>query len=74
MENSNYKEFIKKNSNNIQKREVNLTHDQVELVEGLAKWMDLSFGDTVMVMVHQQLLAMDKTAEVIDTNRKSRLN
>jgi hypothetical protein len=69
-----YEEFISRNATNTQKKEVNLTHDQVDMLKGLAEWMDISFEDTIMVMVHQQLLAMDKTAEVIETNRKARLN
>lgn len=74
MSKSNYKAFIKKNTNNIQKREVNLTHDQVNRLKDLADWMDISFENTVMVLIDQQLLAMDKTAEVIETDRKARLN
>jgi hypothetical protein len=74
MSKSNYKEFLNKNANNIEKKAVNLTHEQVETLEAISKWMKISFEDAVMVMVHQQFLAMDKAADWIENGRKARLN
>ena len=50
-----FQEFIDQHKDETEFRPVNLTYDQVEAINNISDMLDLSFADTVMILLEMQL-------------------
>lgn len=75
MKTGDIKQFLELHNGkgDIQRREINLTDEQIEAVEYLAKDQDVSFEDMAMTLIQYQLQLVEVQHRE-DIRRKSRLN
>lgn len=66
--------FLQKHEGNITPRLINLTTDQVEIIEALADQAGVSFKDMAMVMLHVLFQELDAAAGQFFIEEQARRN
>lgn len=62
MKNADAQKFIEKNKDTTVSKNINLTMQQIDMIEGLANASGLEFKDMAMILMEYTLISMDDAA------------